>query len=94
MHRSWRFTASVNAGISLTRAVGAEPLFNKKQNKKASSEMYLLSILAAAAIAGWLIDRFAFNGEFAKLVRDEARVVLARRRRTATAGSMRRGGRA
>jgi hypothetical protein len=56
--------------------------------------MYLLSILAAAAIAGWLIDRFAFNGEFAKLVRDEARVVLARRRRTATAGSMRRGGRA
>ena len=54
--------------------------------------MYFISILAAAAIAGWLIDRFAFNGEFAKLVRDEARVVLAHRRQTATAGSERRGG--
>ncbi len=43
--------------------------------------MDVLITLATALIAGWVIDRVAFRGEFAGVIADEVRALFSRRHR-------------
>ncbi len=42
--------------------------------------MTVFLALVTAIAAGWIIDRLAFNGEFATMVRDEVAFTLSRRK--------------